>query len=237
MSNLITIRGILSYPHIFKAVPYQDKPSSELRFSCSVLIKNDDPVLHRINALIEEVKRTKWPKGMPTNKEVYCLVPYKENNNYTAIRANSKEEKRPAVIDINSEPIIDKSIAVAGKLARMCFDVYGYDGGITGGLQGVMILNEIGELGELGVVRPTTEEMFGPDPNFVQHSAQFFDDGIPTNHMPANQLPFAPVVPNIPVSPPVPQMTAKAAGATYQSFIDQGWNDQLLIQHGYVLPF
>jgi hypothetical protein len=31
-------------------------------------------------------------------------------------------------------------------------------------------------------------------------------------------------------------MTAKAAGSTYESLIAVGWNDELLIQHGMMLP-
>lgn len=46
-----------------------------------------------------------------------------------------------------------------------------------------------------------------------------------------------PPVPGAPAAPPaapVRRMTAKAAGAPYESFIAQNWNDQMLIQHGYM---
>lgn len=52
-------------------------------------------------------------------------------------------------------------------------------------------------------------------------------------------VPAAPAVPAVPVVPPpapVKRMTAKAAGATYETFIGQGWNDQLLVAHGYLEP-
>jgi hypothetical protein len=39
-----------------------------------------------------------------------------------------------------------------------------------------------------------------------------------------------------PVAAPIKRMTEKAAGATYDQFIANGWNDQTLIQHGYLLP-
>lgn len=39
-----------------------------------------------------------------------------------------------------------------------------------------------------------------------------------------------------PPPPPGRTMTAKAGGATYESFIGQGWNDDMLVQHGYMLP-
>lgn len=44
----------------------------------------------------------------------------------------------------------------------------------------------------------------------------------------------APAVP--PPAAPVRAMTAKAAGATYESFIAQGWTDARLVQHGYMAP-
>lgn len=42
--------------------------------------------------------------------------------------------------------------------------------------------------------------------------------------------------PPVPAAAPAPArvMTAKAAGATYESFVEKGWNDALLVQHGYM---
>lgn len=54
----------------------------------------------------------------------------------------------------------------------------------------------------------------------------------------AGAAPLPPGPPAAPAAPvpatPASRMTAKAAGATYESFIKQGWNDDLLIQHGYM---
>lgn len=44
--------------------------------------------------------------------------------------------------------------------------------------------------------------------------------------------PPAPVAPPMPPPAPVRQMTAKAAGQTYEALIAAGWNDALLIEHG-----
>jgi len=38
-----------------------------------------------------------------------------------------------------------------------------------------------------------------------------------------------------PVVPPAPQMTAQAGGLPYETFIQQGWTDALLRQHGYMV--
>lgn len=42
-------------------------------------------------------------------------------------------------------------------------------------------------------------------------------------------------IPAVPAAPPAKQMTAKAGGATYEQMIGGGWNDALLIQHGYMV--
>lgn len=52
--------------------------------------------------------------------------------------------------------------------------------------------------------------------------------------------PPAPVVPNpailqVPPAAPVRTMTAKAAGATYEQFVAQGWTDDMLRQQGYMV--
>jgi hypothetical protein len=53
-------------------------------------------------------------------------------------------------------------------------------------------------------------------------------------------VPGVPAVPAAPPAPPAPpavtpQMTAKAAGATYESFIKGGWTDELMRQHGMII--
>ena len=59
---------------------------------------------------------------------------------------------------------------------------------------------------------------------------------------PAPVAPVAPVAPIAPVIQPAPDflmppvMTAKAAGATYQSFIDAGWTEEQLVAEGYTNP-
>lgn len=66
----------------------------------------------------------------------------------------------------------------------------------------------------------------------------------PAMMAPAAPAPSVPVAPNpaftappppaVPAVPAGPRMTAKANGATRESFIAQGWTDDLLRQHGYM---
>lgn len=57
---------------------------------------------------------------------------------------------------------------------------------------------------------------------------------VPTPQQPPAPAPVPPVITPAPdfLNPPV--LTAKAGGASYQQFIDQGWTKELLIQHGYL---
>jgi len=59
----------------------------------------------------------------------------------------------------------------------------------------------------------------------------------PAQAAPAFVPPAVPATPAAPVTPPaepIKVMTAKAAGASYESFIQQGWNDEMMIEHGYL---
>lgn len=210
----LTIEGILSYPTIFKAEKFKNKPNSDPRFGCSVLIYREHNLqLGKIKSEIQIVQDVTWPQGMPSEYTGSCIKPYKDDDKYLVFRAYAKEDNRPTVVDVNGEDITDPSIAVAGKMAKMCASIYTYDDGITAGLEGVMILEEMGELGRLGVGKPTKEEMFGT----MNQTSQ-------------------PPVSGVIEERPSHIMTAKARGIPYQQFIDDGWSDPQLIEQGYMYP-
>lgn len=52
----------------------------------------------------------------------------------------------------------------------------------------------------------------------------------------APAAPMPPPAPPAPIVPAGPIMTAKAGGATYESFKSQGWSDEQMIRDGYMLP-
>lgn len=78
-----------------------------------------------------------------------------------------------------------------------------------------------------GVPAPAPTPMPAAAPAPVAPNPQF------TAVPPAAPAPVAPP-PAAPVAPSR-QMTAKAAGATFESFIASGWNEALLIEHGYLI--
>lgn len=93
------------------------------------------------------------------------------------------------------------------------------------------------------------EIVFGPDPNSVGFGAAPMPAG--ASMMPLPSAAPMPIVPAIMGGPQVPQfipgipnilpavigkqMTAKANGATYESFIAQGWTDEMMITQGFLV--
>lgn len=65
-----------------------------------------------------------------------------------------------------------------------------------------------------------------PPPGVVPNLAFLQVPGAP------GAVPGVPTVPMAPPAAPVRQMTAKAAGFTYDQLVSQGWTDALLVQHG-----
>lgn len=77
---------------------------------------------------------------------------------------------------------------------------------------------------------------FNPQPQSPMHVGQYADQMMPPLPQPT---PVAPNLAFLQVPPPPVQpkhvMTPAASGATYESMIAAGWNDQLLVQHGMML--
>jgi hypothetical protein len=93
----------------------------------------------------------------------------------------------------------------------------------------------------VAIPAPTAPIPVTPNPAFLQVPAA---TGVPAATLPSPIAAVSspvPVVPAVPMMPaPIaspssgPQMTAKAAGATYQAFISAGWTDANLIAQGYM---
>jgi hypothetical protein len=128
---------------------------------------------------------------------------------------------------MNRQPIIDPAQVHSGVVAYVAAGISGYTkgkGGIGGWLNGVMVTDEDEPMGRLDG-KPTVDQMFASIPGGAAPA-------VPT---PAVAAPTPPIPP-APVAPPVPavlQMTAKAAGVTYEQYIaTPGWTDELLISEG-----
>lgn len=221
------VKGILSYPHLF--TPRSVEEGKDPKYSTNILIRGTDPQLQSILALLEQEKNNGFPSGFPANGKVFCK-PSEDYPGWYQIAGNADHRQRPAVVDENYTPIADPARVYAGLVAHVSFNTFTYNKpvnkGVGAGLNGVMITNETGELGRIDG-RPTVEKMFA-------------GVGTAPVGMAAPAPMMAPPVAPAPIAPPpvapVRTMTPKAAGATYESFISNGWNDTMLIEHGYMMP-
>ena len=168
MPNL-TLEGILSYPSLMKATSLENFPNNPPLFRCTVLLKRNSDGHHQLNQIINQLKLEKWSKELPAGFEVKCLIDMINDDDpnmheYIAVKALNQEFNRPRVIDQEGNEIIDASIIEAGKTCKMSISVYSYTKsgyGISAGINGVMIMNNMGELGKLGRIRLTDQQMFG----------------------------------------------------------------------------
>lgn len=224
----IKVKGILSYPHLFTARAVN--PGDDPKFSASILVRKDDPQVATVNAIIEQEKANGFPSGFPANgkccwKDGAVAFPNDPAmHNFMILSGNAKSDGRPHVVDKTLNPIMDQSEVYAGAVVWASVNTFCYNQpvnkGIGGGLNGVMVTGEIGELGRLDG-KPSVESMFGDTP---------------VTAPPVAAPPVAPTAPAAPPSAPVYQMTDKANGATHEAMLAAGWSDAQLIEHGMMLP-
>lgn len=176
---------------------------------------------------------------------------------------SAKADDRPAVVGMDGQPIIDPGSVCSGMIVYVNAGISGYNkgtGGIGGWLNGVLSTGEMGQLGRLDN-KPSVDQMFAGitggapvgGPPAAAPGAAYTASPAPTPAYAAapaptpgySAPPAAPAMPSAPVPPappaaPVPAaapakvMTAKAGGATYESFIANNWTDVMLVEHGYM---
>ncbi len=218
----ITVTGILSYPSLYRAVTLENYPNNPPKFRCTALLKKGSDDLRRVTNAIERLKKDKWPIEVPANFEVKCLIDMIKDpiaGNYVALKALNSEDDKPRVVDQNNEEIITPSQLKAGMRFQMSVSLYVYDksgNGVSAGINGVKILDGMGELGLLGRGRLSDEEMFGGE----------------------NSAP--PLSPSTAVLAAKKEYTmtdaAKKFGWHKRSDVSGEWdNDNLLLENGYMI--
>jgi hypothetical protein len=229
MATTIQVKGIISFPHLFepRAVNEGDDP----KYSVNCLIRKDDPQVQTIQNAIETEKQNTFPNGFPPNGKL-CLKDGDVEPNgvkgYYELRANTGADNPPHVVHVpGAKPVTDRSKVYPGAVAWCIININGYNKQINKGvgayINGVGITGEEGELGRLDN-KPSAEQMFA---------------GVGGDTAPQQVAPAAPAAPATP--PPAPtsatyQMTDKANGLTRDQYHQAGWTDELLIQHGMMLP-
>ena len=158
------VKGILSFPTLF--TPKQYKNKGEYRYSCTVLLSKQDPQYAAIYQLQQEIMSDTYPSGFPADGRVFihdCAESQPNNpelRDYVEIRFGASEQFKPDVVDSNLQPIVNPGEVFSGELVWVSGNTYGYDGGVTAGLNGVMALGEVGPLGRLDG-RPSAQSLFG----------------------------------------------------------------------------
>lgn len=228
------VKGILSYPHLF--TPRAIEAGKDPKYSTTVLILKTDPQVAQIQAIIEQDKANGWPSGFPATGKIFmkdCAVAFPEQpevHGYMAVTGSAKADQKPAIVDMNMQPVIDPSQVYAGSIAWVAFNSYTYDQtlskGVTCGLNAVMITGEESELGRLDG-KPSVESLFADVTGGATPPPAV---SAPTAVAPTPPVP--PAAPPVPAAAPQYVMTAKANGATYDQMIDAGWTDEMLVQQG-----
>lgn len=242
---MATIKGILSFPAIF--TPKTAKGAEEPKYSATVLIAATDPQLAALQAEVEAAKADAFPSGY-TGADC-CLTPYDTKyagKDYYDLRftgwwvfsCSAKADGRPAVVDANRMPVVDPAAVYSGMVVYLNAGISGYTkgrGGIGGWLNGVLLTDEEPPMGRLDN-KPSVEQMFANVPGGAAPQAAPAASALVPPAPNAAPVPPAPPAPAASAAPVALQMTAKANGATLETFLaDPAWNEELLIQHGYAI--
>lgn len=220
----ITVTGILSYPNLHRAATLENYPNNPPKFRCTVLLKKGSDDLRKIESKIEQLKHNKWVDKVPLNFELKCLIDLNNDpvtENYVALKALNSEDNKPIVVDENGEEIITPAQCIAGTICQMSVSLYAYDksgNGVSAGINGVMIMNTMGELGILGRDRLTVAEMFGNQsvPPFVEEDDTPFEPAAKKEYTMTD--------------------AAKKFGWHKRSDVSGEWDhDDLLLKNGYML--
>lgn len=170
--NTITTGKVrLSYCHLFTPVAAPGQTTE--KYSVSVIIpKTDVATINKINAAIEEGKKlgatSKWGGKIPAKLKT-PLRDGDEEKPDDAAYANSyffncSSVKRPNVVDLELNEILDQTAVYSGCYGRVNVNFYPYD---TNGNRGIAVgLNSVQKIADgeaLGGSAPSLKEAFGAD--------------------------------------------------------------------------
>lgn len=183
----------LGYVHLDK--PYTMKPDNPAKYSVMVLVpKTDTATMANINQAIAEAKdigiNNKWngtaPPRIPTpihdgDGVKQTGEPYgPECKGHWVFTAYAQADRKPRIVDINLQDIIDPTEIYSGMYGRVSVNFYAYNyGGRKGigcGLNHVQKTRDGEPLGGTGI---SAEEAFG-NPAPAQQTANAVPGGAPT---------------------------------------------------------
>lgn len=234
------VKGVARYTHIVN--PSAPKNTDKLRWGIHVLIHKTDPQVQAIQAEHDRVSAAGFPSGFPAQgdtcwKDLAITEP--ENTHLKdymclSVQTNVEGGTKPHFVDSNIQPIITPGAdsETDGMIVYVEAGIASYtigSGGIKAYLNGAMVTGEKGPIPREALTSmPDANQMFGDVASATP---------TPSAAPAANPAPApAPVT----TPPPAPAanskvMTEKAAGASYDSFIANGWTDAQLVEQGYMI--
>ena len=182
-TRVVTGKVRLSYEHLMKPYANTDNdPKAEPKYSVTVLLpKGDAATKARIDkairaALDRGVKDKKFKEGVPLDKlptPIYDgdgfradgYTPFGEEcKGMWVFTASCRQDRRPEIVDVHGNPIIDASEIYSGIWARVSVEFFPY---AVPTRQGVgCSLGNVQKLADdtpLGAQRPTAADDFGGD--------------------------------------------------------------------------
>lgn len=179
-NHIVTGQSRLSYVHL--NAPYAHQGGGEPKYSVTVLVpKSDKTTKARIDAAIQAATQqgiaSKWNGAKPPiiPNPLYDGDGTKSNGErfpdeckgHWVFTASSKQDKRPRVVDLNRQDILDPAAIYSGMYGRVAFDAYPYafsgKKGIAFGLTGIQKTAEGQPLGSTSSV----EDDFSDTPDNI----------------------------------------------------------------------
>lgn len=247
-----TLNGILLFPTLFQPKAVKDaqgNPTGDPKFSASLLLPPTDPQLAALQQEVEQAKANTFPSGFPQKGDL-CLLPYDTKfagkdyydprfSGWWVFSTTAKADDKPAVVDMQHQPVVDSSIVCSGAMVWLNAGISGYTkgtGGVGGWLNGIMATGELCEHGRLDG-KPSVDQMFANVGNATAApAAPQAPSTVAAPPAPPVAPPAPPAPPAAPPAPPQYQMTAAANGATREQMHAAGWTDETLIANGMMLP-
>jgi hypothetical protein len=155
----------LSYPHFFAVDPYTVKPGKAGKYNCVMVMPPEAmKEIRKQLKLAAEGKwgpdRAKWPASLrKIDLATYCSPNAKdgwpirdgddsEKDGYAGMQyVKAGSSKKPEIVDIKLQPILDINEAHAGVVCRALVQAYAYEGdsaGVTLALEKVLVVRDDG---------------------------------------------------------------------------------------------
>ena len=131
-SNEIIIPCRLSYANLFE--PKQVNGQGEAKYSTALLIDKDDPIVAKLQKLINQVKNegaAKWGGKIPANLKMPLRdgdEEKPEDDNYAnKFFMNANSSRQPKLIDQRCQPIMDEEELYSGAYANVKVSLFAFN--------------------------------------------------------------------------------------------------------------